>query len=167
MAEWIEVHMTGADELDLHLMRMEEVGNRKLRGILEGLGNYAQHWMRIYVPRARGYTARHVDQTTARWRPGGAGGGGSWEVVAGVRRGDSKHPLYVHGGTGIYSFRRNTIKPIHGAWLKWYRGGRWHRAREVRGQRAQPFVYMAYQQTRLYANARILSLGHELTRRNV
>lgn len=162
MTEWIEFDLEGADVIDLRLMRIEEAGAVKLRGILEGMANYSVHWMRIYAPSFSGYLRRHIGTSQARWMPGGAGGGGSWEVSAGVRRGDSRHPLYVEGGTGLYGFRRDTIKPLHAKFMMWYRFGRWHRARETKGQRAQPFLYMAFQQTKLYAHARMLTLGREL-----
>lgn len=155
--EWIEFELNGAEMIDLRLMRMEEAGAVKLRGILEGMANYSVHWMRIYAPSFSGYLRRHISTSQARLTSTGM-----WEVSAGVRRGDSRHPLYVEGGTGLYGFRRDTIKPLRAKFMVWYRGGRWHRARETKGQHAQPFVYMAYQQTKLYAHARMLVLGREL-----
>lgn len=157
--EWIEFDITGAEQLDLHLVRMEEISQVRLRGILEGMASYATHWMRIYAPRFQGYITRHIASTTARPTAGG------WEVSAGVKRGTSRHPLYVEGGTGLYGFRRDTIKPVRAKFMVWYRGGRWFKARETRGQRAQPFVYLSYQQTKLYAHARVITLGMELTGR--
>jgi len=51
------------------------------------------------------------------------------------------YPWYVHEGTGIYGPKNMPIKPKKMPFLQWRTcDGRWHRAKEIRGQRPQPFL---------------------------
>lgn len=63
-------------------------------------------------------------------------------------RGEVYTPLeyarYVHEGTGIYGPARRPIRPVRAKVLSWRGpGGRRVFAAEVRGQRAQPFLWEA------------------------
>jgi hypothetical protein len=162
--EFITVEVEGEDKINFLLERAEQRLHSRIRGVLEGMGSHAVYWLRIYMHVQSGYTLRHTDHTSARWRPGGAGGAGEWEVVSGVKRGTSRHPLYANQGTGLY-VGRGLIRPSRSKVLTFQKRGEPRRfKRYVRGQEANPFLYLAFQQVRLYANARIHTLGSELFR---
>jgi hypothetical protein len=120
-------------------------------------------------------------------------GGGEYVAIVGIKQGSSFHPLYVHRGTGIYDVRpgslRQPIRPRADRAYQVYiiapgprqgmkrRAGHGRRAaitfqkrgeprkfrRWVRGQRPQPFMYYTFNQARLYAGARLLTLGNQIT----
>lgn len=74
---------------------------RALREVLDDMADHATAQQRIYAPVGEtGYLHAHIARTGIKYFPGGYGGGGRYEVVSGVLRGTSRHPLYVHGGTG-------------------------------------------------------------------
>jgi hypothetical protein len=164
---YIEFDVDGVESTIAWLRLIEQRARRRLRGLIAGAGTYATYWMRIYAPIGESaYLFRHIDQTQVRWRAGGAGGGGEWEVISGVRTGTSRHPIYVHNATGIYA-GRNYIRPQkhgrRGGVLTFQKRGEPRKFRRwVRGQRAQPFAYAAYQQARLYVTARTMTFGREL-----
>lgn len=91
-------------EVDYGIKRaLGPVQAARRRAILkEVLGDWANHAttaQRIYAPIGEtGYLHRHIGQTSG-YSPGGSGGGGEYKVIAGVKRGVSDHPLYVHFGT--------------------------------------------------------------------
>lgn len=92
----------------------EASAHRKLLDLLEDATKDAESWLRLYTPKWSGYTLRHIDHTKATWQPGGAGGGGDWVSVAGVKRGDSIHPIYALMGTGIYVGRGLIVPKVWG-----------------------------------------------------
>lgn len=56
---------------------------------------------------------------------------------------------YVNEGTGIYGPHGAPIVPVTKPFLAWKDyGGGWHRARSIRGQKAQPFMEPALQENR-------------------
>lgn len=161
--EWLSVEVENLDEIDRVFARIEERSKAKSLEVLEGMATYSLFWLRLYIPVREGYILRHTDKSERRWRPGGAGGGGEYEMVVGVKRGDSRHPLYVDQGTGIYGGFHRPITGKPGP-MVFYSRGRWWRLWEVRGQRPQHFLYRAYNQARLYAIGRIHEIGRELVR---
>lgn len=161
------IKIEGDEEFIRYTHLVQERGRRWLRGLVAGMANYTLHWARIYAPDGpTGYIQRHLDATGAQFRPGGAGGGGSYEAVAGVKRGDSKHPLYVHQGTGLYSYRHDFIRPNKAGGVLAFekKGEPTVFTKKVKGQEAQPYVYGAYKQTILYARARVVQFGPEVLR---
>lgn len=149
------------------------------------LGRHAMMMMRVYAPSGQSnYLHSHINMSGIVYRPGGAGGGGSYEVIAGVRRGTSEHPIYVHQGT-----KNPEGQTIHGALvggtgdlqgriyakgagafgratsfthaqrkpvLTFQKRGEPRRFRAwVSGQRPQPFAYFAFGHTAVYAKGRI------------
>lgn len=181
--EYLEIELDGDDAALLFLRTIETRLKLAVKNFPAGAANYGLYWLRLYVPIGRtGYLIRHTDATGSHWRPGGRGGGGEYEAIVGVKRGDSKHPLYVHGGTGIYAGRgvitatgmpRPMFEEMYDENFAWPKGGKrmrfvGHRDGKVvwtyftRGQRANPFMYATYQQVKLYFNARIHTLGPEL-----
>lgn len=161
--EWLSVEVENLDEIDRVFARIEERSKRKTLDLLSGMSDYTLTWLRLYVPEREGYILRHTDKSAVKWRPGGPGGGGQYEVVVGVKRGESKHPLYVDQGTGIYGGFHRPIRAIGGHPMVFFSRGRWWRLWEVKGQRPQLFLYRAFMQAKLYAGARFIGLGRELT----
>jgi hypothetical protein len=162
VAEWISVEVENLDEIDRVFARIESRSKAKALELLEGMATYSLFWLRIYAPEREGYILRHIDKSSRRWRPGGAGGGGEYEIVTGVKRGDSQHPLYVDQGTGIYGGFHRPITSTGNHPMVFFSRGRWWRLWQTKGQRPQHFLYRAFVQTRLYATGRIHQLGREL-----
>jgi hypothetical protein len=171
----------GGPAAEAALARTAVLRSHKLREMTTNIGHVALYWMRIYAPIGETmYLMRHLDISPLTWRPGGAGGGGTWEMVTGVKRGSSEHPLYVHEGTGIYgpkkklitakgyrryssvSDMRDAIDRVSNARpgenlpvMTFQKHGEPRRFRPyTRGQAPQPYVRLAYLQARLYAVSR-------------
>lgn len=128
--------------------------NDRMKDLLDDTANVATFWMHIYAPTGEtAYIQSHIARTRLYWHPGGSGGGGSWEVTAGVREGSSRHPLWVEAGTGIYGDHRRPITPRTKSAMVFSTPGRAGRvyAERTRGQRAQPYVKAAYNQAKVYA----------------
>lgn len=68
----------------------------------------------------------------------------------------AKYGKYVHSGTGIYGPRRRMIKPVSKKFLKFTgQDGRDVFAREVKGQRPDPFLFRAFDRRRRILTANI------------
>jgi hypothetical protein len=134
---WFEVE--GEDEAILHLEIANELLRKRSKDFLEELSKDGMAFLYANVPDYTSYTQRHVDRSDVHWKPGGAGGGGEYESVVGVKRGTSDHPLYANRGTGVYG-------PFIVIGV-----------REVRGQRAQHFLYTTFRELQVWAEARLLS----------
>lgn len=174
MTDYLSVQLEGDRTLELGLTLIQAKARERLRGIVGGWSHYTLYWLRLYVPVDSGYTLRHTDASTPTWRPGGPGGGGEWVSTVGIKTGTSRHPLYRAFGTGLYA-GRGLIRPHHpGGFtlvsrnprrgvLTFQKRGEQRRFRYwVRGQRGRNFLYAAYQQARIYANARVHTLGREI-----
>jgi hypothetical protein len=75
---------------------------------LDHLADVAEAEMHRLAPigqsKDSGYIQSHIGKSGFGYEPGGAGGGGTYTLTTGVRRGQSLHPLYVESGTkNIYS----------------------------------------------------------------
>jgi hypothetical protein len=73
---------------------------RALQQIIIHWGEYATAMQRIYAPRGESAELQQgIGMTLPReYLPGGAGGGGSYQVTSGVRR-TVRHAMHVHFGT--------------------------------------------------------------------
>lgn len=184
---WIEVE--GDEIIDKDLEHIGDAAGRHLRRIVDSIANTSLYWLRIYVPVGESmYILRHTDRTPIKWRPGGTGGGGTYEVAIGIRRGLSEHAAYVNRGTGIYAGRgaitprgdrrradviatqrpritgRPTKRTRRRPALTFQKRGEPRRFRySVRGQPPQHFLYNTWRQTVVYARARIITFGGGLT----
>lgn len=138
---------------------------RDVYELLDDLRKRGEHYIRLYAPMHSGEIMRRI----ASDRPGpDPSVPGASEAHAGVRNGGSRHPLYVHGGTGIY---RSGV--MGGGSPLPLPGGELIRARDprkpmriqkrgeppryrmyARGQRANPFVLYAFQQLVPYARGK-------------
>ena len=102
MAKFVEIDFEDEDDILHHIDIIEVKSRLMLKRILDEITSFGYHVLQSHVPRHTSYLLRHVDREQPRWRPGGAGGGGEYESVVGVKRGTSKHPFYVEFGTGLY-----------------------------------------------------------------
>jgi hypothetical protein len=186
MARYVEISSNGKQIIG-RLYVVEHRAHRNLIDMADDTAHEATVWLRLYTPKWTGYTLRHIDQTKAHWTPGGAGGGGSWTSIAGIKRGESFHPMYAAMGTGIYvgrglivprSFgsrpntiqefeqtRRNIGRNSNARYDRLHYRTRFGAARTalyVRGQNPKPFLYLAYQSTLAYARGRVATFGRDL-----
>lgn len=179
-----DVEIQGSREI----IRWIRDGRRRrdwLKELLSDLGDYATAQQRVYAPDSdTGYIQRHIQQGDITYHPGGPGGGGSYRLITGVKRGVSLHPLYVHEGTknlsegdidaligpsgsgvSMGSTMQDRIYPKKpGGVLVLNQKGNQKGPRtirkSVRGQRPKPFVYFAFAHTSVYAQGQIrASLG--------
>lgn len=81
-----------------------------------------------------------ISWSRARWHPGGLGGGGTWEAVAGVKR-SPLHPdpmqdpaTFVYEGTGLFGPLHRLIVPRSGNFLVFMDGARKVFTKHVKGQ---------------------------------
>lgn len=149
-----------------------ELARRQLKNLIDNVADFGLHALEGNVPSYSTYTLRHTDRSDIRWNPGGAGGGGEYEVIVGIKAGTSKHPIYVKSGTGIYGFKRipyGALKPrtsaggtVSPGLMFFYsqRYGHVISVRSVKGQKPQDFLYTTYREMQVYTGARLL-LGAE------
>jgi len=162
---FIDIRVEGEDKIFDALRLHEYRSGTAARDFVDDLSTFARNILVTSVPRGRSsYILRHVGRTPAIYRPGGVGGGGVWEAVAGIKAGDSYHPLYVEVGTGVhygtgFIYPRGRVfrieKPFpeaddRGRVTK-YRHPRW-----VTGQEGQHYFYKTWQDVLMLAGTRII-----------
>ena len=103
--KFIEIGVEGEDEIQVRLKFQEARQAAKLRELVDELADVASLALIMNVPRRSDYIMNHIAREGARWMPGGAGGGGEYKAIVGIKEGTSRHPLYVDQGTGIYAGR--------------------------------------------------------------
>lgn len=159
---WIEVD---EDEAMHGIERAQLAIGGRVRDLLDDLTDKGVHILTTNVPIYSSYTLRHIDREQAKWHPGGAGGGGTWEAMFGVRAGTSMHPLYVNRGTPPYTgsgsevvtygrSQPQTVPSRMYFYSKMY--GRVIGVRQVEGQKPQLFLYKTFTELRAYVAARLL-----------
>jgi len=170
MAQEIEITFEGLGHILLAIDRVGNRSSRVLRNYIERVGQTGAYWMRFYAPDGetafaggRSLTSR-IKSSGSQWRPGGLGGGGEWEVVTGVQQGGGRYPIYVNSGTGLYRVNApSLIRAKPGRVMTFQKKGEPRRfVRFTRGQRAQPFLYLSWQQVLLYSRATTHRVGVEL-----
>lgn len=107
--KYIDIDVENEEEVFLKMERLKERDQRMLHKLVDDLSKVAESTLLFMVPRKRLYLFRHVDRSGPSWMPGGAGGGGEWKSIVGIKAGESLHPLYVEFGTGIYGGRGDLI----------------------------------------------------------
>jgi hypothetical protein len=118
------------------------------------------------VPQYNGYTMRHIDRDGPTWMPGGAGGGGEWHGIVGIKEGTSRHPIYAEFGTGIYAgkgliwpagIRRLSGKyqPVMRFEKRGEGGGKGIYRYWIKGQRGQHYFYQTWRVLQAHMAARI------------
>jgi len=155
---FISIEINEADAIRW-LNRQAERQAHYARELLDDIASFSVHDLRIHVPEFSSYTLRHVDREIVRWVPGGAGGGGEWSTVVGVKSGTSQHPLYAEFGTGIYAtpsrgFIEPNVKPLMSFYSFLY--GRRIRIKRAMGQKAQHYFYRSWLATDAYARYRLM-----------
>lgn len=156
---------------------------------VEDLGERAAQAIAQETPRVSGKTLTLIHKGGARYSPGGAGGGGVWEMSVGILQSPRNTVLYVHRGTAggskgkiyprddrapasVVATRRSRLRkddnkaavPIgKRRALMFQKGAEPVRFRFwVSGQDPNPFVYTAYKQVRLYAGFKFTRISNEL-----
>lgn len=172
----IDIEIQGEDKIFAALHRAEEEQHGRAREHIDALSGYATAYLVATVPVGKGYILRHVGHEDATWVPGGAGGGGEWVGVVGIKRGNSMHPLYAESGTGLYAGRRlirarydraratvvatglPRLARRHGGVLTFQKEGEPRRFRFwVRGQSGQHYFYQTWRALTAYARARMFT----------
>jgi len=127
------------------------------RDIAEDAAQQAAYIMRFLAPEGTsdihvGYETlkSRIDWSRAVWHPGGAGGGGFWEAMAGVTRSTMHKPdedpaVFVYEGTGLFGPFRRLIVPRAGNLLVFIDQGRKIFTPYVKGQPPQRLWVMAAQ----------------------
>lgn len=159
-----DLEVEGFGRADNMLDNVHGDARRELWNILKSSASFSEVQMKFYAPGSVRSLTGHDDPV---WRDAV-----TLEAEAGVRPGmtiggrDPMYPLYVHEGTGLYRRSdaglfgpRDVIRPNRpGGVLRFEKRGEGPKYRKwVRGQKPQPFVYYAYQMTKLYVRARISS----------
>ena len=121
--------MAGNFEIDEQGLVKAEVGIRGILGKRNRVVNLvnraalaAMITMKAQAPEGdTGAFARAIEKTRPEFRPGGAGGGGTWVCVVGVTRtpettvdGGFSYPTNVFQGTGLFGPRGRVIKAAPG-----------------------------------------------------
>jgi hypothetical protein len=115
MTDYLDVEVQGVPLVLLAINSQSSRRLQSLKGILMSSALMATTQMHALAPRGEtGYIQSHIHQGPITYHPGGAGGGGSYEIVTGVMRGTSKHPLYVHEGTANLSDEQIASLNSHG-----------------------------------------------------
>lgn len=132
MAGNFEIHETGLLQAQVGIRGI--LGRKdRVKHLLNRAARSAEATMKIAAPRRSGAMARSIAKSDPQFRPGGAGGGGTWVVMVGVtetletrsrqfgglhRRGPEKfgpgtashYPTMVFHGTGVYGPKGRAIK---------------------------------------------------------
>jgi hypothetical protein len=165
MAEpMLSLNLEGFEEAEARLFALEQRVRRYPRQIADELADESVALIRQNAPRREGYIFRHTDRSPVLFEPGGAGGGGAYAATAGVKSGDSRHPLYVHQGTGFYGAVGWWIVPRIAKKMRIPAGRGFPTifTSKTRGQRANPFVQRAYTQVKFSAQSRLLYFGADV-----
>jgi len=166
--KFIDIQVSHEDEEKiLHaLRRVEDNAHAQSREFVNDMARCAQRWLVTTVPVHDGYLLKHIQREPPTWLPGGAGGGGEWEAIVGIKGGRSFHPWYVEFGTGIYAGRGMIYPRISKALrlekrppeidskgrITRYKFRRW-----VRGQEGQHYFYETWRALNIYAVPRLPS----------
>jgi hypothetical protein len=151
--KFIDIDIENEHEVIRHLERVEEHNQRRAREVIEELSKFTENMLTITVPTYNLYIFRHIDRSGPTWMPGGAGGGGEWKAIVGIKEGDSRHPLYVEFGTGIYGNKGDLIwasgvKGLTGRYQKvmtFEKRGEGRKFRYwIRGQKPQRYMYLTW-----------------------
>jgi hypothetical protein len=142
------------DQAGPGLRRLQDNLPFELLKAVDGTARAAETFLHISAPTLNGYTARHIDRDRA-----GLEVGGGIKAVAGVKRGESNHPLWADQGTGVH-VGHSPITPNrplvidsesgrrHGGVLTFQKRGEPRRFRKrVSGQAAQHWATNAFRST--------------------
>jgi len=173
---FIEIGVEGEEKILLGMERQEERLHGYARETVNDLARFVTADLAATVPTYTDYILRHISREPPTWFPGGVGGGGEWEAVAGIKAGTSMHPLYAEFGTGIYAGRglirarmdrapASVIATGHkrltrrqGGVITFQKLGEPRKFRWwVRGQRGQHYFYQTWRTLNVYAASRFFA----------
>lgn len=150
---FIDIELKNEHEVMRSLGQVEEHNQHKARELIDELAKFTENMLTIMVPTYSLYLFRHIDRSGPMWMPGGAGGGGEWKAIVGIKDGPSRHPEYVEFGTGIYGNKGDFIwasgvKGLTGKRQKvmtFEKHGEPRRFRYwVKGQKPQRYMYLTW-----------------------
>ena len=165
--KYIDIEIEGEEKIILAMERMEQRQQRNLREMIDELANTASLTLIALTPQYNNYIMNQIHRDGPTWMPGGAGGGGEWKAIVGVKEGASKHPLYVEFGTGVYAGKGLIFaKGVTGLTGKRQKvmafkkrgegGGKWIVRYWTRGQRGQHYFSRTWIVTNAVAASRTL-----------
>src|SRR5687767_798907 len=93
------------------LILQEKRWRNQAKHLVEDIGTFGLRTLKSRAPNFTSYTVHHADKSSAKFKPGGLGGGGEYEVIVGIKSGTSSHPLYAEQGTGLYGPQVSYIVP--------------------------------------------------------
>jgi hypothetical protein len=160
--KYVTIKLEGEEKISAALRSHEERGSAQLRELVDDLADVAGIALIAHVPRGSSdYILEHVDRDGPLWMPGGAGGSGEWKAIVGIKKGHSRHPIYVEEGTGIYAGRSEwggRPMPMTKAFPESDPGGPASKTKfrqYVKGQRPQKYFYMTWRTLNAVVAARI------------
>lgn len=158
---FISIELEDDDDVIHKLDFAAERFRNRAKELLDNIAEFGVHVLDANVPVHSSYLLRHVGRSPVAWRPGGAGGGGEWQAVVGIRAGSSRHPLYVERGTGIYGVVGFYILPGQRPYMVFYSSiyGHLIRVKQVRGQRPKRYFYTSWREVQIYAGARLRAIN--------
>ena len=150
--KFIEIDIENEGHIIRALERVEERNERKARELIDELSKFTEDMLTIMVPTYNLYLMRHIGRDGPTWFPGGSGGGGEWKSIVGIKEGESRHPLYVEFGTGIYAGRgliwADGVKGLTGKYQKVMTFEKRGEGRKFRywisGQKPQRYMYLTW-----------------------
>lgn len=165
MTDFIEFEVD-EDEVMRGLTIQEVWAKHVLRDFIDDLADKGIEVLRMHAPKpglnhpySEGYTQEHIDRTGISWHPGGAGGGGTYQVILGVKAGTSYHPVYANIGTGVYGRFESYIVSPAGKLMYFYSVKHGHviSKYQVAGQRPQRFLYETWRNLAIFAELRLIN----------
>jgi hypothetical protein len=157
--KFIEIEFEDEHDVIAGLWREEREKRQLAKELIEDIGEAGLKFLEFNVPQSSTYLWRHTAKSDAKFRSGGAGGGGEYEVIVGIKAGTSRHPLYVEGGTGIYGPRHDLIYPRFAARMTWFSTiyNKLISRKTTRGQKPQRYFYETWKEVEVYARMQLLT----------
>jgi hypothetical protein len=157
--KFIEIEFEDENDVIAGLWREEKEKRRLAKELIEDIGEAGLRFLEFNVPQHSTYLWRHVEKTRTKFRPGGAGGGGEYEVIVGIKSGTSRHPLYVEQGTGIYGPRHDLIYARIATRMTWFSTvyNKLISRKSTRGQKPQRYFYETWKEVEVYARMQLLT----------
>lgn len=152
---WIEIE--DEDNVILGIDIQHAIMQVRAKHLLEELAKDGVTFLEKNVPNYTSYTLRHVDRTSVDMSVGASGI--EYEATVGIKAGTSYHPVYANQGTGIFGPHIKQPYVAHNPsgrmWFYSHIYGHVIGVREVKGQRAQHFLYTTFRELQVFAQARI------------
>jgi hypothetical protein len=114
-----EIRTEGLQDFDIRMRAEGEEWRETILTALDRASHAAGLYMGDHAPYESGQLFRAINVGPVVYRPGGAGGGGFYEVNVGVDASQAPHAIYVIEGTGIHHSggSRGNIRPTRGNFM--------------------------------------------------